>query len=79
MLILAPIVRDCLKTVLEGPYAVKAGASALVWWRELRRLARKGNLGARGATNWHDGQITKSLSIPLRKNIPLNVSGKSAP
>jgi hypothetical protein len=31
------------------------------------------------ATNWHDGQLTKSLSIPSRKNIPLNVSGKSDP
>jgi hypothetical protein len=30
------------------------------------------------AAIWHDGQITKSLSIPSRKNIPLNVSGKSA-
>src|SRR5258705_13201903 len=25
-----------------------------------------------------DGQITKSLSIPPRRNIPLNLSGKSA-
>jgi hypothetical protein len=29
------------------------------------------------ATNWADGQITKSLSSPSRKNISLNASGKS--
>src|ERR1700682_4864210 len=29
------------------------------------------------ATNWHDGQITKTLSSPSRKNIPLPSSGKS--
>jgi hypothetical protein len=56
----------------------KSWSVGLVWWRELRRLARKGNLGARGAANWHDGQITESLSIPSHKNIPLNLSGKSA-
>jgi hypothetical protein len=31
----------------------------------------------RPATNQHDGQITKSLSSPSRKNIPLAPSGKS--
>src|SRR3979490_2602003 len=30
------------------------------------------------ATNWHDGQITKSLSSPSDKNIPPPPSGKSA-
>jgi len=30
------------------------------------------------ATNWHDGQITKSLSSPSDKNIPVAPSGKSA-
>jgi hypothetical protein len=29
------------------------------------------------AANWHDGQITKSLSSRARKNIPLAPSGKS--
>jgi hypothetical protein len=33
----------------------------------------------RVATKWHDGQITKSLSIPSRKNILLAPSGKSPP
>jgi hypothetical protein len=32
---------------------------------------------SQAATNWHDGQITKSLSIRSRKNIPLAPSGKS--
>jgi hypothetical protein len=30
------------------------------------------------ATNWRDGQITKNLSSPSRKNIPLSFSPKSA-
>jgi hypothetical protein len=29
------------------------------------------------AANWRDGQITKSLSSPSRKNISLASSGKS--
>jgi hypothetical protein len=29
------------------------------------------------AANWHDGQITKSLSSPSRKNISVAPSGKS--
>jgi hypothetical protein len=31
----------------------------------------------RPATNWHDGQITRSLSSPSRKNISVAASGKS--
>ena len=34
-------------------------------------------VGTSGATKQHDGQITKSLSSPCCKNIPLNASGKS--
>jgi hypothetical protein len=30
------------------------------------------------ATHWHDRQITKILSSPSRKNIPLSFSPKSA-
>jgi hypothetical protein len=30
------------------------------------------------ATNQHDGQISQNLSSHSRKNIPLNLSGKSA-
>jgi hypothetical protein len=30
------------------------------------------------ATKQHDGQISPKLSSPFCKNIPLNVSGKSA-
>jgi hypothetical protein len=30
------------------------------------------------ATNWHDGQITKTLSSPSGKNIPLNFESKSS-
>jgi hypothetical protein len=33
--------------------------------------------GYSGCDKTTDGQITKSLSIPLRKNIPLPSSGKS--
>jgi hypothetical protein len=36
-------------------------------------FARKRVFNAQPATNQHDGQITKSLSSPSRKNIPLNV------
>jgi hypothetical protein len=32
---------------------------------------------ATAATKQHDGQISKSLSSPLAKNISLNLSGKS--
>jgi hypothetical protein len=45
---------------------------------ELICFARKRNLMQRPATNWHDGQITKSLSSPSRKNILLSFSGKSS-
>jgi hypothetical protein len=45
--------------------------------RELLRPARKRNLATRAATKQPAGQITKSLSSPSRKNIPLNGSGKS--
>jgi hypothetical protein len=34
-------------------------------------------VGTSGATKQRDGQITKSLSSPCCKNIPLNASGKS--
>jgi hypothetical protein len=40
-------------------------------------VARKDEVKAVRATNWHDGQITKSLSSPLRKNISVAASGKS--
>jgi hypothetical protein len=40
-------------------------------------LARNNDLDAAGATKQPDGQITKSLSSPSRKNIPLSPSGKS--
>ena len=63
--------------------------AAARWWarcrsahpadRKLICLARKRNFMQWPATNWHDGQITKNLSSPLCKNIPLNVSGKSVP
>jgi hypothetical protein len=43
----------------------------------LLRCLHKRNHCAVAATNWHDGQITKSLSSPSRKNIPLAPSGKS--
>jgi len=45
---------------------------------ELICFARKRNLARATATKQHDGQITKSLSSPSRKNIPLPSSGKSA-
>ncbi len=44
---------------------------------ELRRFARNNDLDAAGATKQPDGQITKILSSPFRKNIPLSPSGKS--
>jgi len=44
---------------------------------ELRRFARNDEIASSRATNWHDGQITKSLSSRSRKNIPLAPSGKS--
>ena len=47
--------------------------------RELICFARKRNFMQRPVTNWHDGQITKNMSSPSRKNIPLNLSGKSVP
>jgi hypothetical protein len=45
---------------------------------ELICFARKRNFMQRTATNWHDGQITKSLSSPSRKNILLSFSRKSS-
>jgi hypothetical protein len=36
------------------------------------------DVAALGATKQPDGQISKILSSPARKNIPLNPSGKSA-
>jgi hypothetical protein len=40
-------------------------------------LGRNDKSWSFGATKQPDGQITKSLSIPCCKNIPLNASGKS--
>jgi hypothetical protein len=40
-------------------------------------FARKRNPDEAPASKQPDGQITKSLSIPSRKNIPLNPTGKS--
>jgi hypothetical protein len=45
---------------------------------KLLRLARNGDLDAARAAKQPDGQITKNLSRPGSKNIPLNASGKSA-
>src|SRR3981189_1079135 len=41
------------------------------------RVARKLETKAMRAANWHDGQITKSLSSPSHKNIPLPLSGRN--
>src|SRR5450432_4014088 len=43
----------------------------------LSRFARNHEHASPPATNQPDGQITKSLSSPSRKNISLNPSGKS--
>jgi hypothetical protein len=43
----------------------------------LRCFARNDEVGSSDATKELDGQITKSLSTPSHKNIPLNPSGKS--
>jgi hypothetical protein len=43
----------------------------------LLRLARNDEIASSRATKQPDGQITKILSSPLAKNIPLNPSGKS--
>jgi hypothetical protein len=43
----------------------------------LSRFARNDENVVPHATNQPDGQITKSLSSPSRKNISLNPSGKS--
>jgi hypothetical protein len=42
-------------------------------------LPRKGKSPLTGATHWHDGQISKNLSSPARKNIPLHAQPKSTP
>jgi hypothetical protein len=46
----------------------------------LRTDLRSAQAGSRctDATNWHDGQISKKLSSPFCKNIPLNLQAKSA-
>ncbi|WP_454626898.1 hypothetical protein [Bradyrhizobium cenepequi] len=41
-------------------------------------VARNDNVDTLGVTQQPDGQITKSLSSPRGKNIPLSPSGKSA-
>jgi hypothetical protein len=45
---------------------------------ELICVSRKRNLRQQPATNQPDGQITKNLSSPSRKNIPLFIRPKSA-
>jgi hypothetical protein len=42
-------------------------------------LQRKRSLPLAAATDWHDGQISKNLSSPARKNIPLHAQPKSTP
>jgi hypothetical protein len=42
-------------------------------------LRRKRKSPLIAATHWHDGQISKNLSSPARKNIPLNAAPKSIP
>jgi hypothetical protein len=42
-------------------------------------LQRKRRLPVADATHWHDGQISKILSSPARKNIPLHARPKSTP
>jgi hypothetical protein len=44
---------------------------------ELRRLARKKNLATSLRQNNATGKSPKTLSSPLQKNIPFNLSGKS--
>jgi hypothetical protein len=43
----------------------------------LRRFAGKDKIAFPPATKQPDGQISKNLSIPRAKNIPLSPSGKS--
>jgi hypothetical protein len=43
----------------------------------LLRFARNDDVEAVDAAKQPDGQITKSMSSPSHKNIPLNPSGKS--
>jgi hypothetical protein len=43
----------------------------------LLRFARNDDVPASAATKQPDGQISKILSSPLHKNIPLSPSGKS--
>jgi hypothetical protein len=42
------------------------------------RFARNDDVAEIGVTKEHDGQISKILPSPSRKNIPLKPSGKSA-
>ena len=59
---------------------VRDGAARLLTMRVFLRAASlhpQAKSGRTAATNRHDGQITKSLSTPPRKNISLNPSGKS--
>jgi hypothetical protein len=41
-------------------------------------LRAQARFHAAAATNQHDGQITKNLSSPFSKNIPLNFQSKSS-
>jgi hypothetical protein len=41
------------------------------------RFVRNDEVGSAGATKQPDGQISKNLSSPAAKNIPLSPSGKS--
>src|SRR4051794_26050204 len=48
------------------------------WRYGLLRFARNDDVAGVAATKQPDGQISKNLSSPSRKNIPLTPSGKSA-
>jgi hypothetical protein len=67
--------------VLTNPAGETAGAVAIPSSAAssclLLRIACKSNPAAPPATKQPDGQITKSLSSPSMKNIPLSPSGKS--
>jgi hypothetical protein len=55
-----------------------AGTTKEIAWRYgLICFARKRDFMQLSATNWRDGQISKNLSSPPRKNILLSFSPKS--
>jgi len=49
-----------------------------LWRYGLLRCTGNDDVAGMGATKQPDGQISKNLSSPSLKNIPLNPSGKSA-